>query len=122
MTPEGKGTKAIGTPETNKENRRSSTLKVPKRAEVIVNIPMENGVENAEGLIEKTETAESVNLASSLVKIEKSQALTSILNTNETDIVVEIPKVNWENYEAEKREDSKLCRIRISRTQRRISK
>jgi hypothetical protein len=55
-TPKGKWTKKIGSLKTSKENHRKVTLKVPKRAEVIVRIPVENGVESAEGLIEKTDS------------------------------------------------------------------
>jgi hypothetical protein len=101
----GKWTKNLGSPRT-KETRGQSTLKVPKRAEVIVRIPVEDGVGNAEGVIEKTEIAERVYLASSLVKIEKGHAITSVLNTNDEDVVVEIPKVKWEKYAVEGEEDS----------------
>jgi hypothetical protein len=80
-----------------KKNRRISSLKVQRRSEVIVRIPVENGVEGAEGIIEKTEITEGIYLASSLIKIESDQATTSILNTNEKDVVVEIPTIKWKS-------------------------
>jgi hypothetical protein len=72
-TPNGEWTKAIGDKKNVKENRRSSTLKVPKRSEVIVRIPVENGAEGADGLIEKTEITRCVYLASCLIRIEGDQ-------------------------------------------------
>jgi hypothetical protein len=81
-------------------------LKVPKRSEVIVRIPVEYGVEGADGLIEKTEITRGVYLASSLIRIDGEQTITSILNTNETDVVVEIPAIQWEEYKTGEEEGS----------------
>jgi hypothetical protein len=40
-------------------------------------------------------------LASSLRRIEGNQAIISILNTREMDVVVQIPAVKWEEYKPE---------------------
>jgi hypothetical protein len=105
-TPDGEWTKEIGGIERVEKNHRISTLRLPKRSEVIVRIPVENGVEGADGLIAKTELSEGVYLASSLIKIKGDQTITSVLNTNETDVVIEIPAIKWEEYKVEEREDS----------------
>jgi hypothetical protein len=67
--------------ETVKETRRISTLRVPKTSEVIVRIPVENGV-GADGITEETERTDGV----SLIKIEGNQAITGILHLNEEDV------------------------------------
>jgi hypothetical protein len=71
-----------------------------------VRIPVENGIEGAEGLIEKTEITEGVYLASSLIKMEGNRAITSVLNVNETEVVVEIPAIKWEEYKTGGQENS----------------
>jgi hypothetical protein len=105
-TPNGEWTKRIGDMKNVKENRRSSTLKVPKRSEIIVRIPVENGVEGADGLTDKTEITRGVYLASSLIRIEGDQTITSILNTNETDVGVEIPAIKSGEYKTGEEESS----------------
>jgi hypothetical protein len=61
--------KEIGGAKTVEENHGICTLRVPKRSEVIVRIPVENGVEGADGLIETTEITEGVYVASSLIRL-----------------------------------------------------
>jgi hypothetical protein len=71
---------------------------------VITKVPVENGVEGAEVIIERMELTEGVYLASSLIKAVNNQAITSTLNTNETDVVIEVPEIKWEDYEVHKGE------------------
>jgi hypothetical protein len=78
------------------ENAKS--LRLPKRSEVIVKVVVEDGEEGAEGVIDKLEIAEGIYLASSLTKIKGKEVVTSILNTRETEAVVEVPTVKWEKY------------------------
>jgi hypothetical protein len=63
-----------------------------------VKVVVENGEEGAEGVIDKLEIAEGIYLASSLTKIKGNEIVTSILNTRETEAVVEVPTVKWEKY------------------------
>jgi hypothetical protein len=81
--PEGERTKAIGKKRKNTGDRRICTARVPRGSEMIAEIPVENGVDGAEGITEKTELTEGVYLASSLIRVVNNQAITSILNTNE---------------------------------------
>jgi hypothetical protein len=97
-TPEGEWTKMIGEISGNTKECRICTVKIPRRLETIVKMPVENGVlvEGVEGIIEKTEITEGVYLASSLIKVIDNQAITSILNTRETDAVIRTPELRWE--------------------------
>jgi transposase InsO family protein len=103
-TPEGEWTKAIGKEKGNIGSNRVCTVKIPRRSELITRIPVENGIEGAEGVIEKVELKEDVYLANALIKVTNNQAITSILNTTETEAEVEIPEVKWEEYQEPKEE------------------
>lgn len=103
-TPDGEWTKAIGGVRMSKENPRVCTVKVPERSELIVKIPVKDGIEGAEGIVEKMEITRGVYLASSLITVTHNQAITSILNTTEKEMVIDIPELRWEKYE-EQRED-----------------
>jgi hypothetical protein len=87
----------------DKERRaeRPKILTLPGRSEVIVKLKIENGEKKAEGLISKLEIAEGIYVASSLTMIEGTKAITSILNTRETEVVVEVPTIKWEQYTPE---------------------
>lgn len=95
-TPSGELVKKIDNGRTAEENRGVSTLRLPKRSEVVVRIPVLNGMEGAEVVLEKAKIAEGVYLASSLVKIENDHAITSVLNVNDAEVVVELPAMRWE--------------------------
>jgi hypothetical protein len=94
----------IGEVKGNTKKCRICAVKIPRRSETIVKIPMENGIEGEEGIIEKTEITEGVYLASSLIKVIDNQAITSILNTRETDVVIRIPEIRWEEYKVHEEE------------------
>jgi hypothetical protein len=79
-------------------------VRVPERSETIVRIPVENGIKGAEGIVEKMEIAKGIYLASSLIMVTNGQAITSILNTNEKDVVIKIPEIKWENYKMQEEE------------------
>jgi hypothetical protein len=64
-------------------------------------LQVEEGIDGTEGLIEKTEITDRVYLASSLTRIEDHQAITSILNNREADIVIDIPAVKWKKFRPE---------------------
>jgi hypothetical protein len=79
-----------------KEHPKS--VRLPRRSEVIVKLPVEKGKDGVEGLIDKVEIKEGIYVASSLIKIEGNMAITSILNTRDEEVVMEIPQVCWEKY------------------------
>jgi hypothetical protein len=94
-------TKRILSIETVQKRANTKSIRLPRRSEVIVRLQVEEGIEGTEGLIKKTEITDGVYLASSLTRIEDHQAITSILNTRETDIVIDIPAVKWEKFRLE---------------------
>jgi hypothetical protein len=98
-TPEGEWTKTIGEERGGPRNGRVYTIKVPRRSEMIMKIPVENAVDGAERITEKRELTKGVYLASSLIKVVNNQAITSILNTNNTEVVIEISQIRWENFD-----------------------
>jgi hypothetical protein len=107
-TPDGEWIKAIGEKSMGKGNPRVCIVQVPGRSETIVKIPVENGIEGAEGIVEKMELTKGVYLASSLITVTKGQAITSVLNTTEKEVVIEIPEIKWENYKVQEEEISSL--------------
>jgi hypothetical protein len=74
-------------------------LTLPSRAEIIERLPVDKGTEGQEGLINKSEITNGVYLTSSLTKVRNNQVITSVLNTNDTEVVTEKPIVNLEEYE-----------------------
>jgi hypothetical protein len=113
-TPEGEWTKAIGDVKLGKGNPRVCTVRVPERSETIVRIPVANGIERAEGIVEKMEIIKGIYLASSLITVTNGQAITNILNTNEKDVVIEIPEIKWENYKMQEEEFPSLVESLIT--------
>jgi len=69
----------------SKEIRR---LVLPRRAEIVVRLPVEGTTRTYEGLMEKQEIREGVYLAGAITKVQADYAITSIGNT--TDEAVEI--------------------------------
>jgi hypothetical protein len=102
-------------------------LILPGRVEVIVKLPIENGIDGQEGIIDKSEIADGVYLASSLARVSGNHVVTSVLNTNETEIILDMPVVKLEKYDAEKfrKGDSReymgtLAAVRKEKTRNRI--
>jgi hypothetical protein len=74
------------------------SMRLPKRSEIIVELPVKEGEDGAEGIIDKLEIAEGIFVASSLTKIQGNKAITSILNTRDDEVVMDVPHVKWERY------------------------
>jgi hypothetical protein len=74
------------------------SLRLPKRSEIIVELPVEEGEDGAEGIIDKLEIAEGISVASSLTEVQGNKAMTSILNTRDEEVIMDVPHVKWERY------------------------
>jgi hypothetical protein len=74
------------------------SLRLPKRSEIIVELPVEEGEDGAEGIIDKLEKAQGIFVASSLKKVQGNKAITSILNTRDEEVIIVVPHVKWERY------------------------
>ncbi|PNF30120.1 hypothetical protein B7P43_G03140, partial [Cryptotermes secundus] len=66
-----------------------------KRSEIIAEVPADEGKDGTERIISKLEIAEGIYIANSLTKIEGNKAITSILNTRDEEVVMEIPLLQW---------------------------
>jgi hypothetical protein len=62
-------------------------LTLPGRSEVTVKLPVENSTDGQEGIINKSEIADGIYLASSLTRISGNH-VTSVLNTKEAEVVL----------------------------------
>jgi hypothetical protein len=86
--------------ETNGTDQGAVEIKkliLPKRSEVIVSLPVKNGMDDQEGLIDKSTIAEGIYLASSLTRVKGDQVITSILNTRDEEMTIEVPIIEWDN-------------------------
>ena len=93
-----------GTNEVAQGVTKSRKLILPRRAETIVALQVENLADGQEGIIAKSEITEGVYLPSSLVQVLGNQAITSILNTRDEEVEIEGPVVRLEKYEREEGE------------------
>jgi hypothetical protein len=85
---------------SGKNSQEVRNLTLPKRSETIVQIPVDCEENQAEGLIEKYEINKGVFVASSLTTVKNGYVITSVLNTNEHDVVIPEPKVKLVKFEA----------------------
>lgn len=86
--------------EIGKESREVKTISLRKRSETIVQVPIdcEDGLK--EGLIEKCELSAGIYVASSLTTVKNGYALTSMLNTNDQEVVISEPRLKLTRVEA----------------------
>jgi hypothetical protein len=68
-------------------------LTIPARTELIVQLPVSAGSHIREGLVVKAEITSGVYLAKSLVKVNNSHIITSILNTRQQGVELPNPLV-----------------------------
>jgi hypothetical protein len=86
---------------------RCRKLILPKRSEVIVRLPVQNGRDGQEGLIEKSMLSEGIYLANSVSKVTGDQVITSILNIKDEDVTIDRPTIELKELDGEefRRED-----------------
>jgi hypothetical protein len=63
---------------------------------------VENDIDSQEGIIDKSEIVNGVYLASSLTKVNGNYVVTSMLNTKEAEVLLEMPTLKLEIYDTEK--------------------
>jgi hypothetical protein len=85
--------KLTNTGQVEKESREVRTITLQKRSETIVKIPVECEDIQKEGLIERREINTGFFVASSLTTVNDGYIVTSILNTNDQEIVIPEPKL-----------------------------
>jgi hypothetical protein len=73
------------------ENRpkRIRRLVLPRRAEIVVKLPVEGATKLGEGLTEKEEIQEGVYLAGAITKVQAGCAISSIVNTTDEKVETE---------------------------------
>jgi hypothetical protein len=84
--------------ETN--SREVRTITVQKRLEMIVHIPVDCEDNQKEGLIEKCEINTGIFIASSWTAVKNGYVMTSILNTNNYEVVLPEPKLKSARIES----------------------
>jgi hypothetical protein len=104
--------------------RNVGQIRLPPRTESIVRVPVATGSPQV-GMIKKCELQEGIILAATLTRVVDGYALTSVLNTTDTEIAVQEPVVTleevapeWEKYdrpefETRDRERSILSQLRL---------
>jgi hypothetical protein len=109
---------------TRKPNEQKiGQIKLPPRTETIVRVPVKPGLPL--GITNRCELREGVIIAASLTKVTNGYAMTSILNTNDTEVTMQEPLVeldeidlNWDRdgsteFESQDREKRVLMRLRL---------
>jgi hypothetical protein len=82
--------------EKGRVKERVRTLTLSGRSETVVRIPVEFEENQTEGLIEKHELQDGIFLTSSLTMVKDGYTVTSMLNTNEQEVIIPEPKVKLE--------------------------
>jgi hypothetical protein len=54
------------------ETKDSRSLILPRRSEIIVKLPVQNGIKSHEGIINRSEIADEIYLPSSLVRVKQN--------------------------------------------------
>jgi hypothetical protein len=75
------------------KSREVRTITLQKRSETILQIPVDCEDNQKEGLIEKCEINTGIFVASSLTTVKDGYVVTSILNTNNQEIVISEPRL-----------------------------
>jgi hypothetical protein len=81
------------------KSREVRTITLQKRSETIVQMPVDCEDNQKEGLIEKCEINTGIFVASSLTAVNNGYVMTSILNTNDHEVVLPEPKLKLARIE-----------------------
>ena len=74
---------------------------MPRRAEIVVGLPVEGTTRTDEGLTEKQEVREAVYFAGALTKLQAGCTITSIVNTVNEMVEIEEPALRVADVEPE---------------------
>jgi hypothetical protein len=90
-------------------------------------LPVVNAIDGQEAIIGKSEIADGVYLASSLTTLRGNYVVASILNTKEAEVMLEMPTIELEEYDAGKFSEGdpnghvgSLASVRKDKTRNRI--
>lgn len=72
---------------------------MPRRAVIVVRLPVEGTTRTKEGLTEKQEIREEVYLAGAITKVQAGYAITSIVNTTDEAVEIEEPMLRVREVE-----------------------
>ena len=64
---------------------------IPSRTELVIKLPVKNGIHVFEGVTEKQEVQKGVYLAGAMTKVQEGYAITSIANTNSEVVETDEP-------------------------------
>ena len=67
------------------------SLVIPSRTELVIKLPVKNGIHVLEGVTEKQEVQKGVYLAGAMTKVQECYAITSIANTNSEVVETDEP-------------------------------
>jgi hypothetical protein len=79
-------------------------LKLPQRSESVVKIPIKQGAPKV-GIVRKQKIREGVFLAEALTRATDGYVMTSILNTNDSEIEIEEPVIELEEVDLDREMD-----------------
>jgi hypothetical protein len=85
---------------TENESRESRTIILQQRSETMVRIPVDYEKNQTEGIIEKCELNKGIFVANSLTMVKNGYVITSILNTNNHEVVLPEPRLRLGRIES----------------------